>query len=136
MIDIRECFWFGARLFMYSIILFLIFIGLICAFATWYYWFVVRRRLQTKKEIHTKLKTHSFVFHTLSFEISDNGIIVLNVQLSPLEKQLIELAQLNERRYEISSVDMQDEQVDIIFAQSNIHLTIKHENFEQQRLEI
>jgi ABC-type bacteriocin/lantibiotic exporter with double-glycine peptidase domain len=133
MIDIRGWIWFGIHLFLYSTILLLIVIGLICAFAIWYYWFVVRRRFQTKQEINTKFETRSFIFHTLSFEISNNGVIVLNVQLSQLEKQPIKFAQLNERRYQITSFDLQDEQVDIIFAQSNIHLTIKHENFEQQR---
>ncbi len=136
MIDIRGWIWFGIRLFIYSTILFLIFIGLICAFAIWYYWFVVRQRSQNKKDIHRKLQNRSFVFHTLLFQISNSGAIVLNVQLSPLEKQLIELAQLNGRRYEISSFEIQDDQVDIIFAESNIRLTIKYENFEQQRLEI
>jgi len=136
MIDIRGWIWFGIRLFIYSTILFLIFIGLICAFAIWYYWFVVRQRSQNKKDIHRKLQNRSFVFHTLLFQISNSGAIVLNVQLSPLEKQLIELAQLNGRRYEISSFEIQDDQVDIIFTKSNIRLTIKYENFEQQRLEI
>jgi len=133
MIDILEWIWFGIHLFIYSIILFFIFIGLICIFAICYYWFIIRHRSQNQQEINTKLQNRSFSFHTLSFEISNNGIIVLNVQLSPLEKQPIELAQLNERRYKISSFDIQDEQVDIIFAKSNIRLTIKHENFEQQR---
>jgi len=136
MIDILGWIWFGIRLFIYSIILFLILIGLICAFAIGYYWFVIRHRSQNKQEINTKLENRSFIFHTLLFQISNSGVIVLNIQLSPLEKQLIELAQLNGRRYEISSLDIQDEQVDIIFAKSNIRLTIKHENFEQQRFEI
>jgi uncharacterized membrane protein YraQ (UPF0718 family) len=133
MTDIHEWIWFGFRLFLYSIILFFIVIGLICAFAVGYYWFVVRRRLQTKRKINIKFETRSFVFHTLTFEVSNNGIIVLNVQLSQLEKQPIELAQLNERRYQVSSLDVQDEQVNIVFAESDIHLTIKHEHFEQQK---
>jgi ABC-type bacteriocin/lantibiotic exporter with double-glycine peptidase domain len=135
MIDVRGWLWFGIRLFIYSTILFIIFIGLICIFAIWYYWFVVRRRSRNKQEINTKLHNRSFVFHSLSFQISNSGIIVLNVRLSDLEKQPIELAQLNGRKYQISSFDIHDEHVDIIFAKSNIHLTIKHEYIEQQRLE-
>jgi hypothetical protein len=133
MTDLGRWIGFGINLFLYSIILFFIVIGLICAFAIGYYWFVVRYRLQTKQDISSKFETRSFVFHTVSFEISNSGIIILNVQLSQLDKQPIELAQLNERRYQIRSLDIQDEQVDIVFAQSNIHLTIKHEYFEQQR---
>jgi hypothetical protein len=134
MLDIRNWFWFGLRLWIYSTILFLIFIGLICAFAFWYYWYVFRRRSETKQEIQTKLFDRSFIFHTLSFQISDSGVIGLSLQLSPLEKQLIELAELNERQYEISSLDIQDEQMEIMFAKSDIRLTIKHEKLEQQRL--
>src|SRR4051812_21694138 len=123
MVDIQGWFWFGIRLFIYSTILFFICIGFISAFAIWYYLFVVRRRSQEKPEITTKLPNRSFVFHTLSFQISNSGIIVLSIQLSPLEKHPIELAQLNGRQYKITSFDIQEEQVEIIFAQSNIHLT-------------
>jgi hypothetical protein len=136
MIDIRGWLWFGIRLFIYSTILSIIFTGLICIFGIWYYWYVVRPRSQTKQEVQTKLQNRSFVFHTLSFQISTSGIIVLNVQLSELEKQPIELAQLNGRRYQINSFDIHNDQVDILFARSNIHLTIKHEYIEQQRLEL
>jgi hypothetical protein len=136
MIDIRGWLWFGIRLFIYSTILSIIFTGLICIFGIWYYWFVVRPRSRTKQEVQTKLQNRSFVFHTLSFQISTSGIIVLNVQLSELEKQPIELAQLNGRRYQINSFDIHNDQVDILFARSNIHLTIKHEYIEQQRLEL
>jgi len=136
MIDIRGWLWFGFRLAIYSTILSIIFIGLLCTFAIWYYWFVVRRRSRNENEINTRLQNRSFTFHTLSFQISNSGVIILNVQISPLEKQPFELAQLNGRRYKISSFDIQDEQVVIIFAQSNIRLTIKHQNFEQQRLEL
>jgi hypothetical protein len=136
MIDIRGWLWFGIRLFIYSTILSIIFTGLICIFGIWYYWFVVRPRSRTKQEVQTKLQNRSFVFHTLSFQISTSGIIVLNVQLSELEKQPIELAQLNGRRYQINSFDIHNDHVDILFARSNIHLTIKHEYIEQQRLEL
>jgi hypothetical protein len=136
MIDIRGWLWFGIRLFIYSTILSIIFTGLICIFGIWYYWYVVRPRSQTKQEVQTKLQNRSFVFHTLSFQISTSGIIVLNVQLSELEKQPIELAQLNGRRYQINSFDIHNDHVDILFARSNIHLTIKHEYIEQQRLEL
>jgi hypothetical protein len=134
MIDVRGWLWLGFRLFIYSTILSVIFAGLICAFVIWYYWFVVRPRAQSEQEINTKLQNRSFTFHTLSLQISNSGIILLNVQISPLEKQLIELAQLNGRRYQIKSLDIQDEQVEIVFAQSGTRLTIMHEYLEQQRL--
>ncbi|UJR31861.1 hypothetical protein I4U23_019335 [Adineta vaga] len=132
MTDVRGWLWFGFRLFIYSTLLSIIVVGLICAFFIWYYWFVVRRRSQSEHEINIKLQNRSFLFHTLSFQISNSGIILLNIQISPLEKQLIELAQLNGRRYRISHLDIQDEQIDISFAKSNIHLIIKHEYLEQQ----
>lgn len=135
MIDIRELIWFGIHLFIYSTILFLIFIGLTSAFIIWYYWFVVRHRSKPEQKLNTKIQNRSFIFHTLSFEISDNGIIVLNVQLSSLEKQLIEVGQLNGHKYQISSIDIQDETIEISFVNSNIRLIIQHENVEQQRLE-
>jgi hypothetical protein len=136
MIDIRGWLWFGIRLSIYSTILFLIFIGLIFIFVIWYYWFVVRRRSRIEHEINTKLPNRSLTFHTLLFQLSNNGIIVVNVQISALEKQPIEIAQLNGRRYQISSLEINDEQVDIGFAKSNICLTIKHYYIEQQRLEM
>ncbi|CAF1009773.1 unnamed protein product [Rotaria sordida] len=132
MIDIREWFWFGIHLFVYSIFLFIIFTGLIYIFAIGYYWFVVRYRSRNSQEINIKLQSRSFVFHTLSFQISNNEIIVLHVQISPLEKQLIELAQLNGQQYKISSFEIEDEQVNIIFVELNNRLTIKHEYIEQQ----
>ncbi|CAF5086535.1 unnamed protein product, partial [Rotaria magnacalcarata] len=66
------------------------------------------------------------------FQISDDEKIVLNVQISPLEKQLVELAQLNGQKYKISSFDIHDEQVEIKFVDSTNCLTIKHEYLEQQ----
>ncbi|CAF0877580.1 unnamed protein product [Adineta ricciae] len=132
MIDIRGWLWFSLRIFIYSTILSIIVTGCICAFCIWYYWFVVRRRSRTEQEINTKLQNRSFSFHTLSFQISNSGIILLSIQISPLEKQLLELAQLNGRRYRISTLDIQDEQISIGFAKSNINLTIKHECLEQQ----
>ncbi|CAF3721591.1 unnamed protein product [Rotaria sp. Silwood1] len=128
MIDTREWFWFGIHIFFYSII----FTGLICIFIIWYYWFFVRYHIRNKSKINVKLQSRSFVFHTLSFQISTNENILLNVQISPLEKQLIELAQLNGQQYKIISFEIQDEQIDIIFAETNNHLTIKHEYLEQQ----
>ena len=133
MIDIRGWLWFSLRIFIYSTILSIIVTGCICAFCIWYYWFVVRRRSRTEQEINTKLQNRSFSFHTLSFQISNSGIILLSIQISPLEKQLLELAQLNGRRYRISTLDIQDEQISIGFAKSNINLTIKHEYLQQQR---
>ena len=126
--------WYSS-FYLFNYFIYYIFIGSICIFAIWYYWFVVRRRSRNKQQINTKLHNRSFVFHTLSFQISNSGIIVLNVRLSDLEKQPIELAQLNGRKYQISSFDIHDKHVDIMFAKSNIHLTIKHEYIEQQRLE-
>ncbi|CAM4741561.1 unnamed protein product [Rotaria magnacalcarata] len=132
MTDIREWLWFGIRLFVYSTFLFIIFLGLIFLFALWYYWFAVRKRSRNKQQITIKLPNRSFVFHTLSFQISDDEKIVLNVQISPLEKQLVELAQLNGQKYKISSFDIHDEQVEIKFVDSTNCLTIKHEYLEQQ----
>lgn len=135
MIDIQGLIWFGVQIFIYSTILLLIFLGLTCAFIFWYYWFVVRHRVKPRQKSLMKLDNRSFVFHTLSFQISDNGIIVLNVQLSAFEKKSIELGELNGEKYQISSIDIQDEQIEICFIQSNIRLVIQHENVEQQRLE-
>lgn len=135
MIDIQGLIWFGVQICIYSTILLLIFLGLTCAFIFWYYWFVVRHRVKPKQKSLMKLDNRSFVFHTLSFQISDNGIIVLNVQLSAFEKKSIELGELNGEKYQISSIDIQDEQIEICFIQSNIRLVIQHENVEQQRLE-
>ncbi|CAF1086019.1 unnamed protein product [Adineta steineri] len=132
MIDIRGWLWFGFRFFIYSTILSIIFIGLLCAFAIWYYWYFVRCRSRNKREINNELQNHSFTFHTLSFEITNSGLIALNIQISPLEKQPIELAQLNAQRYKISLLDIQDEQINFIFTKSHILLTIKHEYIEQK----
>lgn len=129
MIDIREWIWFGIRLITYAAFLF------IC-FAVWYYWFVVRKSFRNKRQRSINLQKRSFVFHTLSFEISNDDIILLHIQLSPLEKQLIELGKLNGQKYKISSFEIQDEQLNIIFVELDKHLTIKHEYLEEKRLEI
>ena len=133
MADIPGWTEFGVRLFLYSIGLVCLAIGLLGAFVIGYYWFVVRRRSETTRYISKELDTRLFVFHTLTLEVSDNWIIVLKVQLSQLEKQSIEFARLNDRRYQIRAVDIQDEHVDIAFVESDMHLTIKHEHVEQQR---
>jgi hypothetical protein len=82
-----------------------------------------------------KLKQNngSFVFHTLSAHISDKGLIDLQVQISPDDKQRIDLAQLNVQQYRISSIDVQDEQIDILFKAKNLRLTIQHEQIEQKK---
>lgn len=134
MFDIAAWIYFAFRLFMYSIVLFAIAIGLISAFALGYYWLVIRpRRVQNQVEIKTKFANHSFVFHTLTLQITHHGTILLNVQLSQLEKEPIEVGLLNEQRYQITDVDVQDEQMTITFVNANIQLIIKHENIDQRR---
>lgn len=133
MIDVRGWIWFSVRLFLYSTILFLIFVSLLCAFICWYYWFIIRPRSKNRQEIHRKLTDQSFNFHTLSFHVSNNGLLTLNIQLSELEKRPIEIARLNERKYDIIALDIQDERVEFIFARSNIRLTVQHKLFDQKR---
>ena len=136
MSDIGAWIWFAFRVFMYSIRLFLIVSGVISAVALGYYWFVIRpRRAQQQLQIKTKFANRSFSFHTLTLRISPRGTIVLNIQLSQLEKDPIELGQLNVQRYPITDINIRDEQIDFIFANTNIRLTIKHENIEQRRYE-
>ena len=137
MFDIRAWIWFALRLFMYSIVVFVVVIGLISVFALGYYWFVIRpRRARNQLEIKTKFSNRSFSFHTLTVHITNRGTILLNIRLSQLEKHPIEFGQLNVQRYPISDVTIRDEQIDIIFADANnIQLTIRHENIEQRRYE-
>lgn len=134
MFNIGTWICFACRLLMYSMILFLITIGLISAFVLGYYWLVIRsRREQKQVEIKTNLVDRSFTFHTLTLQITSRGTIVLNIRLSQLEKDPIEIGQLNEQRYQITDVDVQDEQMTITFANANIQLIIQHENIDQRR---
>lgn len=132
-IDLQAWLWFALRLGIYMTIISLFVVGLLAVFIVWYYWFVVRRRARDERARKSKEETRSFVFHTLSFDISPKGLINVQIQRSPVEKKLIEFAQLNEHKYQISSLDVNDERVEIEFEQANTRLTIQHEQFEQKR---
>ena len=133
MIDIRPWLWFGLRLAVYSTILSVILLGLVFAFVLWYYWFVVRSRQRRAPQEKNDFQSRSVLFHTLSLDVAPNGSIALHLQVSPLEKQLIELAQLNGQQHRISSIDCTNERLQITFVNSEIQLTIEHEYLEQER---
>ena len=132
-IDLRAWLWFAFRLGIYAAILSVIVVGLLFICVIWYYWFVVRPRARDERARKTKQETRAFVFHTLSFEISPKGLINIQIQLSPVDKQLIELAQLNQHKYAVRSMDISDNRVEIEFEQANLRLTIEHEQLEQKR---
>lgn len=133
MIDLQVWIWFSIRLTFYSIILFILFACLLCTLICLYYWFVIRIRSKNQEKIQKQLQNHSFNFHTLRFYLSNSGLINLSIQLSELEKRPIEFAQLNQRKFQISSLDIQDEQVIMNFTSSDVRLTIKHQCFDQTR---
>jgi hypothetical protein len=131
MFDVSAWLWFFVRTLFYGAVIIGVCSACLCAAMIGYYWFVVRQRLQDDKQRKKQLEQRAFVFHTLFIDVSTTGQIDVRVQRSQIDKQVIDLAQLNVRQYPIRSIDIHNDQVQIIFAQSDVQLTIEHQEIEQ-----